>query len=36
MAEEELAVREHREKSDEVQPTTIGDLIKKKMDGSEE
>ena len=30
MAEEELAVREHREKSDEVQPTTIGDLIKKK------
>ena len=36
MAEEELAVREHREKNDEVQPTTIGDLIKKQMDNSED
>jgi small subunit ribosomal protein S1 len=32
-ADEEEAVREHREKSaSEVQPTTIGDLIKQKMD----
>ena len=36
MAEEELAVREHREKNDEAQPTTICDLIKKQMDNSED
>ncbi len=32
LADEELAVREHREKEVEVSPTTIGDLIKQKMD----
>jgi small subunit ribosomal protein S1 len=32
MADEEIAVREHNEKSSEVSPTTIGDLIKQQMD----
>jgi small subunit ribosomal protein S1 len=32
MADEEEAVREHREREAMVNPTTIGDLIKKKMD----
>lgn len=32
MAEEETAVKEHREKETEVNPTTIGDLIKQQMD----
>jgi small subunit ribosomal protein S1 len=32
IANEELAVREHNEKSTEVSPTTIGDLIKQQMD----
>ena len=32
MADEELAVKEHREKEQEVSPTTIGDLIKQQMD----
>ena len=32
MADEETAVKEHREKEAEVNPTTIGDLIKQKMD----
>ncbi len=32
IADEELAVREHNEKSSEVSPTTIGDLIKQQMD----
>jgi small subunit ribosomal protein S1 len=31
MADEELAVKEHREKEVEVSPTTIGDLIKQQM-----
>ena len=31
MADEELAVKEHREKEAEVSPTTIGDLIKQQM-----
>ena len=31
MADEELAVKEHREKESEVNPTTIGDLIKQQM-----
>ena len=35
LAEEKAAVREHREKESEVQPTTIGDLIKRQMDGDE-
>jgi small subunit ribosomal protein S1 len=30
-ADEELAVKEHREKEAEVNPTTLGDLIKQKM-----
>ncbi len=34
-AEEEAAVREHQAKESEVQPTTIGDLIKQQMDGGE-
>jgi small subunit ribosomal protein S1 len=32
MADEELAVKEHREKDNEVSPTTLGDLIKQQMD----
>ncbi len=32
MADEELAVKEHRELEAEVTPTTIGDLIKQQMD----
>ena len=32
MADEETAVKEHREKEAEVNPTTIGDLIKQQMD----
>ena len=32
MADEETVVKEHREKEAEVNPTTIGDLIKQKMD----
>ena len=32
MADEEQAVREHNEKTSDVSPTTIGDLIKQKMD----
>ncbi|MFP6806425.1 MAG: 30S ribosomal protein S1 [Pseudomonadales bacterium] len=32
MADEELAVKEHREQETEVSPTTIGDLIKQQMD----
>lgn len=35
LADEADAVREHREKESEVSPTTIGDLIKQQMDGSE-
>ena len=31
MADEQEAVREHREKESEVAPTTIGDLIKQQM-----
>ena len=31
-ADEEEAVREHREKDSSVNPTTIGDLIKQQMD----
>ena len=31
IADEELAVKEHREKDAEVSPTTIGDLIKQQM-----
>ncbi len=34
-ADEEEAVREHREREAEVQPTTIGDLIKQQMDGND-
>lgn len=34
-AEEEAAVREHQAKESDVQPTTIGDLIKQQMDGGE-
>jgi small subunit ribosomal protein S1 len=34
MADEEQAVRDHNEKASDVSPTTIGDLIKQKMDGS--
>ena len=30
--EEEDAVKEHREKESDVNPTTLGDLIKQKMD----
>ena len=30
-ADEDLAVKEHREKEAEVNPTTLGDLIKQKM-----
>ena len=37
MADEEEAVREHREKESDVAPTTIGDLIKQQMgSGSDE
>ncbi|MBA59566.1 MAG: 30S ribosomal protein S1 [Gammaproteobacteria bacterium] len=36
MAEEEMAVREHRDKEEDVQPTTIGDLIKRQMDEAED
>ncbi len=32
IADEEQAVREHREKESDVNPTTLGDLIKQKMD----
>ena len=32
MQEEEEAVKEHREKEADVSPTTLGDLIKQKMD----
>ena len=35
LAEEKAAVSEHREKESEVQPITIGDLIKQQMDGEE-
>ena len=35
MADEAEAVREHREKESEVAPTTIGDLIKQQMEGSD-
>jgi small subunit ribosomal protein S1 len=31
IANEELAVKEHKERDAEVSPTTIGDLIKEKM-----
>jgi small subunit ribosomal protein S1 len=31
-ADEELAVKEHRERESEVNPLTVGDLIKQKMD----
>lgn len=34
-AEEQEAVREHQAKESDVQPTTIGDLIKQQMDGGE-
>ena len=34
-AEEEAAVREHQSRESDVQPTTIGDLIKQQMDGGE-
>ena len=33
LADEETAVKEHREKEVDVNPTTIGDLIKQQMDG---
>ncbi len=36
LADEKEAVREHREKGSEAAPTTIGDLIKNQMNGSEE
>ncbi len=36
LADEAEAVREHREKEAEVNPTTIGDLIKQQMEGSSE
>ncbi|MDA0791445.1 MAG: 30S ribosomal protein S1 [Proteobacteria bacterium] len=36
IADEEQAVREHREKESDVNPTTLGDLIKQKMDQSGE
>ena len=32
MADEQQAVKEHREKESDVSPTTVGDLIKQKMD----
>ncbi|XOV89521.1 MAG: 30S ribosomal protein S1 [Pseudomonadota bacterium] len=32
MADEEEAIREHRERETDVSPTTIGDLIRQKMD----
>ena len=32
MQEEEDAIKEHREKESDVSPTTLGDLIKQKMD----
>ncbi len=35
LADEQAAVREHREKESDVQPTTIGDLIKQQMDVGE-
>lgn len=35
IADEADAVREHREKESEVSPTTIGDLIKQQMEGSD-
>ena len=35
MADEAEAVREHREKESEVAPTTIGDLIKQQLEGSD-
>ena len=35
MADEAEAVREHREKESEVAATTIGDLIKQQMEGSD-
>jgi len=35
MADEEAAVREHREKEPGVSATTIGDLIKQQMEGSD-
>ena len=33
--EEDAAVREHREKESEMNPTTIGDLIKQQLEGSD-
>jgi small subunit ribosomal protein S1 len=36
IADEETAVKEHREKEAEVNPTTIGDLIKQQMDSGSE
>ena len=35
LADEEAAVREHREKESDINPTTIGDLIKQQMDGGD-
>ena len=35
MHDEEQAVKEHREKESKVNPTTLGDLIKQKMEGGD-
>ena len=36
MADEQEAVREHRERDVDVKPTTVGDLIKQQMDQSDD
>ena len=36
MQEEEDAIKEHREKEQDLSPTTLGDLIKQKMDADTE
>ena len=34
--DEAMAVREHKERESEVNPTTIGDLIKQKLEGDDQ
>ena len=36
MADEQEAVREHRERETDVKPTTVGDLIKQQMGQSDD
>ena len=34
--DEAAAVREHKDRDEEVSPTTIGDLIKQKLEGEDQ